>query len=69
MITATIPNDNKWDYKKNNGIQPIGDDVLVDVNMIWSVEECLGVAASRLTWGKEDMFDIGGCGCFLEDES
>ena len=52
MITATIPNDNKWDYKKNNGIQPMGDDVKVDAILSHGFQYT--VTAGKLPWEQKD---------------
>jgi len=52
MITATIPNDNKWAYKRNNGVQPVADDVLVDV--LIESKHYIGVKAGCVGWPLEN---------------
>ena len=49
---------NEWQYKRNNGVQPVGDDVRVDVNMIGVAKERLGVEAGKLSWEKQGILVI-----------
>jgi len=41
----------KWAYKRNNGVQPVGDDVRVDIKVIRARTIHLGVDAGTIGWG------------------
>jgi len=58
----------KWAYKRNNGVQPVGDDVRVDIKVIRARTIHLGVDAGTIGWGLGLMCAIESWRLHVEEE-